>query len=34
MQREKEMLSAENFAISTFDETADQVVEQNNAKVD
>ena len=32
MQREKEMLAAENFAISTLDETAEQVVEQDNAK--
>ena len=32
IQREKEMLAAENFAISTLDETAEQVVEQDNAK--
>jgi hypothetical protein len=30
MQREKEMLAVENFAISTLDETAEQVVEQDN----
>ena len=33
MQREREMLAAENFATSTLDETAAQVVEQDNTKV-